>query len=220
MAREANIARIKEIALAQLATEGAAGLSLRAIARELNLVSSAIYRYYASRDDLVTALVLDAYADLAEVVEAAVARARPDGERRAWVAGATALRQWALAQPHRYALLYGSPIPGYAAPATTIEPAGRVVLALLGPGLLASVPDTEGRPLDSGLLAQVAAVRAALDLPEDTGEERLFRLVAAIAHLHGLVALELNGQFVGGFEPADLLFAAVLDDHAERLGLR
>ena len=162
MAREANIARIKEIALAQLATEGAAGLSLRAIARELNLVSSAIYRYYASRDDLVTALVLDAYADLAEVVEAAVARARPDGERRAWVAGATALRQWALAQPHRYALLYGSPIPGYAAPATTIEPAGRVVLALLGPGLLASVPDTEGRPLDSGLLAQVAAVRAAL----------------------------------------------------------
>lgn len=219
MAREANIARIKQIALAQLATEGAAGLSLRAIARELNLVSSAIYRYYASRDDLVTALVLDAYADLADAVEAAVARARPDGERRAWVAGATALRQWALAQPHRYALLYGSPIPGYAAPPATIEPAGRVVLALLGPGLRASAPDAPGRPLDAGLLAQVAAVRAALDLPEDTGEERLVRLLAAIAHVHGLVALELNGQFVGGFEPADLLFAAVLEDHAERLGL-
>lgn len=219
LAREATVARIKEIALAQLAVEGAAGLSLRAIARELDLVSSALYRYFASRDQLVTALVLDAYGDLADAIETSVEVARHDGERRAWIAGAVALRQWALCQPHRYALLYGSPIPGYEAPAATIEPAGRVVRALVRPGLRTPAPDTAGRPIEPELLTQLATARTGLGLPDGTGEGRLLCLVAAVAQVHGLVALELNGQFLGGFAPADRLFDAVVTEAADRLGL-
>ena len=82
LAREHNIARIKGLALTQLAESGAATLSLRAIARELNLVSSAIYRYYASRDELITALIVDAYADLATRLEEAAAADRRGPRRR------------------------------------------------------------------------------------------------------------------------------------------
>ena len=84
LAREQNIERIKELALTQLAESGAGSLSLRAIARELNLVSSAIYRYYPSRDELITALIVDAYGDLADALEGAGAPGRR-GPRRRWV---------------------------------------------------------------------------------------------------------------------------------------
>ena len=83
-ARAANLERIKGLALQQLADSGAATLSLRAIARELNIVSSAIYRYYPGRDELITDLVIDAYGDLADQVEAATAGRRPP--RRRWAA--------------------------------------------------------------------------------------------------------------------------------------
>lgn len=216
-AREANIARIKELALRQLAAEGAAGLSLRAIARELNLVSSAIYRYYPSRDELVTALVLDAYADLADTVEQAVAAATPG--RGEWVGAAGALRGWAREQPHRYALLYGSAIPGYAAPEATIAPAVRVLRALAEPVARALA----GRTPD-GLPAPAPELRERLDavadeLEVDAAPEVLLSLVHAFARLQGLVGLELNGHFVGGFEPAELLFEAAVEDEARRWGL-
>ncbi|MBE7323832.1 TetR/AcrR family transcriptional regulator [Nocardioides sp. Y6] len=217
LAREANIARIKELALEQLAAEGAAGLSLRAVARELNLVSSAIYRYYPSRDDLVTDLVLDAYADLAAAVEQAVAAARPG--RGEWVAACEALRAWARRQPHRYALVYGSAIPGYEAPGTTVAPAVRVLRALALPVVRAL-----GGRNPEGLPAPGAELRTQLDqvaegLEVDATPAVLLSLVHAFARLQGLVGLELNGHFVGGFEPADLLYAAAVEDEADRWGL-
>src|SRR5689334_6455211 len=128
-ARAETLAQIKRLALDQLATTGAGELSLRAIARELNLVSSAIYRYYPSRDELITALLIDAYADLL----AEAARTDRRGARRRWADTADALRRWARAEPHRFALIYGTPIPGYRAPADTVAPAGRVMHALAAP---------------------------------------------------------------------------------------
>src|SRR3954471_6501176 len=103
-------AAIKDEARRRLAAEGAAKLSLRAVARELGMVSSALYRYFASRDDLLTALIVDAYDAVgaaAERAEAATDRADLLGR---WLATARAVRAWTLANPHEYALIYGSPV--------------------------------------------------------------------------------------------------------------
>jgi AcrR family transcriptional regulator len=117
---------ITEIARRQLATEGAAGPSLRAVAREMGMVSSAIYRYFSSRDELLTALIIEGYDAIGAAVEQAEAACpRVDYPGR-WLAACQALRGWALAHPHEYALIYGSPVPGYQAPQQTIASAARV----------------------------------------------------------------------------------------------
>lgn len=223
---------IKEAARRQLATVGADGLSLRAVSRELGMASSALYRYYPSRDDLLTALIIDAYDALGAAAETAIAQPRPEagveagagvGAYRArWVAACQAIRGWAVANPHEYALIYGSPVPGYRAPEATIGPAARVPLAFAG--LLAeavagaavtSVAD-RGPVIDPGgpLAAQAAALSAVLagDAPAGTGTpvvppDMVVRAVIAWAQLFGMLSFELFGQFVGSFEPADALFA-------------
>src|SRR5215470_10195637 len=122
---------IKEAARRQLAETGAPQLSLRAVARELGMVSSALYRYFPSRDDLLTALIIDAYDSLGEAAEAAAAEANgTGGPRSGWRAVCHAVRDWARANPHEYALIYGSPVPGYRAPRDTVAPAARVPLVL------------------------------------------------------------------------------------------
>ncbi len=123
---------IKEEARRQLAATGAQRLSLRAVARELGMVSSALYRYFPSRDDLLTALIIDAYDALGDSAERAAAPLPRSDVRGRWRACCTAVRQWAIAHPHEYALIYGSPVPGYRAPQETIEAASRVALVLGG----------------------------------------------------------------------------------------
>lgn len=117
---------ILEAARSRLAAEGAAALSLREVARDVGLVSSAVYRYVASRDELLTLLIIEAFDGLGEQVERAeAARARADLHGR-FSAVCTAVRSWALAHPHQWALVYGTPVSGYEAPESTIEPATRV----------------------------------------------------------------------------------------------
>jgi AcrR family transcriptional regulator len=128
-ARQALTEEIKEAARRQIAAKGAAALSLRAVARELGMVSSALYRYFASRDELLTALIVDAYDAIGAVAEASTSTT--GGFARRWQALAGAIRSWALANPHDFALAYGSPVPGYRAPADTIAPAQRSAFAAL-----------------------------------------------------------------------------------------
>ena len=111
-ARMEVTAAIKEEARRQLAAEGAARLSLRAVARSLGMVSSALYRYFPSRDDLLTALIIDAYDSLGEAAEAANERVADAEPLERWTAVAEAVRLWALEHPHEYALIYGSPRAG------------------------------------------------------------------------------------------------------------
>ena len=122
---------IKDEARRQLAEAGASALSLRAVARELGMVSSGIYRYFKSRDDLLTALIIDAYDSLGAEVEAAEALCEPTDFAGRWGACCHGVRNWALRQPHEYALIYGSPVPGYRAPVDTNSPASRVTQALV-----------------------------------------------------------------------------------------
>lgn len=129
--RAAMEAEILRLGREHLCSFGASNLSLRAIARDLGVVSSAVYRYVASRDELLTALLVEAYNDLADATTAAV-DAAGDAARDRLLAAARAVRQWGVGDPSRWALLYGSPVIGYdAPPEVTTEPGTRVIALLL-----------------------------------------------------------------------------------------
>src|SRR6266513_1610091 len=116
---------VKQAALSQLAESGPAGLSVSAIGKQLGVSGPALYRYFASRDELLTELVIDAYHDLADALTDA-ARDAPSTQPRARLEDITrAYRSWALAQPHRYRLLFGPPLPGYDAHAQRLVDAAQ-----------------------------------------------------------------------------------------------
>jgi AcrR family transcriptional regulator len=233
---------ITEEARRQLAATGANGLSLRSVARELGMVSSALYRYYPSRDDLLTALIIDAYNAIGEAAERAIAAVRPaagteGGVGRArWLAACHAIRAWALDRPHEYALIYGSPVPGYRAPEATIGPAARVPLAFAGV-LANAIADGEvlgpgPEVMPAALAGQAAALSAAVassvpvDPPSPVASsvtavppDVLVRAVIAWTQLFGMISFELFGQFVGSFEPADAFFAHAAAELATLVGL-
>lgn len=214
LAREETLRRIKALALDQLGRAGAAELSLRAIAREIGIVSSAIYRYFAGRDELLTALIIDAYDDLADALERAGTTGR-GGARRRWLDVCAAFRAWALAAPHRFALIYGTTIPGYRAPQDTVAPAARVVRAFLAPATGARPAGTPR--LGRRLRSQLATTGTALEV--DVEDPALVVLLGAFAQVIGLLTLELGGHLIGSFEPADELFTALLEQEAGRAGL-
>ena len=207
---------IKEEARRQVAATGAQQLSLRAVARQLGMVSSALYRYFPSRDDLLTALIIDAYDALGDSAEREVAALPRDDVRGRWRACCTAVRGWALAHPHEYALIYGSPVPGYQAPQETISSASRVALVL--GGLLA---ETSALGPATGLpeqLRQQAAVVGAAIAP-GVGEAAIVRALIAWTQLFGMVSFELFGQLVGSADPADEFFGYAVDQMADFVGI-
>ncbi|MDQ0758494.1 TetR/AcrR family transcriptional regulator [Streptomyces canus] len=214
-------AAIKDEARRQLAAEGAAKLSLRAVARELGMVSSALYRYFPSRDDLLTALIIDAYDSLGESAERAHEAVAGAGPLERWVTVCEAVRHWALEHPHEYALIYGSPVPGYTAPRTTVPPAARVGLLLIGvlrdahqgPGGL-----EELHPVPEDLHAE--ADRIAADLAPDLPPEVAAAMVAAWAQLFGLVGFELFGHFNRVVEDREPFFRHAVGELGRGVGLR
>jgi len=213
-AHQQTMADILRIAHQQLATEGSAGLSLRAIARELGLVSSAIYRYVPSRDELLTLLIEESYTAFGDAVEAAEGRCRRDDLGRRWLTIGRAVRRWAVANPAEWALLYGSPVPGYHAPPERTTAAGsRVPLLLLG--LLADAqlePSQDDPPMTAALHRELE--RLAPSLPGELKPEILARGLLAFSSLCGLVSLELFGQFTNTVTQ----FPAHLDHQLGRLG--
>ncbi|WP_119728584.1 TetR/AcrR family transcriptional regulator [Thermomonospora amylolytica] len=201
---------IVEIARRHLATEGAAGLSLRAVAREMGMASSAVYRYFPSKDDLLTTLIIDGYNSLGRAVEHADAGRDPADHGGRWQAACLAIRAWALARPHEYALLYGSPVPGYRAPEDTVAPAmrdtlviGRIITDAHRAGVLA-VPPGGPAAFEGGMAADVARVRE-LIMPE-VPEETAARAVTAVAGVYGWVSFELFGQFQNAIEDREAFF--------------
>ncbi|NNG38237.1 TetR/AcrR family transcriptional regulator [Flexivirga sp. ID2601S] len=219
-ARVETTARIKDVARRHLAEHGA-DLSLRAVARDVGMVSSAVYRYFDSRDALLTALIVDAYEALADAADAAEATAPRDDFAGRWIALADGIRGWAVAHPHEYALLYGSPVPGYAAPPATIEPASRPVVTMvtiLGDAVAAgrSVPDVEiGGPVAVELRGVLAALGS-----DDVPEALLLRGLIAWEQLFGALSFDLFGRFQGAFEHKDDLWRQQLLLMTDYLGLR
>ncbi len=210
---------MKRIARRQLGEHGP-DLSLRAVARELGVVSSAVYRYFESRDHLLTALIIDAYNDLGECVERAERSVPRRDLLQRWLVTCRAARAWALAHPAEYGLLYGTPVPGYAAPADTIAPASRPVLVLTA--ILRDAVE-RGGPTPTDRLA--AAVRADLGrLSAEPGYAGvppavLARGMIAWTEVFGALNFELFGRLTGAITDYDAWFEHQLKTVAGLLGL-
>ncbi|RSM97025.1 TetR family transcriptional regulator [Nonomuraea sp. WAC 01424] len=192
-------AEIKDHAWQQIATTGASALSLNAIAKQMGMSGPALYRYYANRDELITELIRDAYRSLADTLRSAAA---PGADLAVL---AHAVRGWALEDPQRYLLVYGTPVPGYHAPDDITAISAQIMALLLDAGSAAPLrPATPfGRHLEDH--RDWAAGHPA-------PPEVLHRALSFWTRVHGVLSLELAGHFTAmGFDPA-LLFAAELDD--------
>lgn len=213
-------AQILGMASQHLAEHGPAGLSLRAVARDLGIVPSAVYRYFENRDALLTAMIVEAYDNLGDAAEAALAKASRRKPVARWVAVARAIRSWAVEHPHEYALLYGTPVPGYAAPDDTVAPGTRVSLALVqvvvdahADGLLAE----SDVALSSGTRRDFAGVVDELVLA--LSPEQMFRTVVAWTQLFGLVSFELFSQTRGLVHHHEQMFTDAATAMSEQIGL-
>jgi len=247
--RAEMIGEIKAIARRHLETDGA-NLSLRAVARDMGMVSSALYRYFASRDDLLTALILDAYNALGEAAEAADAAVTDRSQLRArWLATARGIRSWAVRTPAEYALLFGTPVPGYAAPADTITAAARtpvVLIRILADGFASGALTGESAPRigaparASGALAAAGAARrppsagiaarlsgpVRADLRRARGaiapelpDELMLAGITSWVQLFGMISFELSGQFNNVIEARAEFFDLQMEVMADLIGL-
>lgn len=243
LARQTVTADILAAARTRLTEEGPAALSLRAVARDVGMVSSAVYRYFPSRDDLLTALLITDYDELGAAVEAAGTAAGPAPGAR-WVAMCRAIRDWSIAHPGDFALLFGSPVPGYAAPRETVVPATRTTLALVrvvadavGSGAsgasgasdssVTSTPVVAGRPgsptaptaapgvAGPAVADGVATLRSfGITLPDEV----LVRTLMAWTTVFGTISFELFGHFVGSVSDPAAYFDQVIVRLADDLG--
>lgn len=216
---------IKDTARRQLERDGVAELSLRAVARELGMASSAVYRYFPSRDELLTALIVDAYDSIADAAahEDDLARTRGDDHGTRWVAVCRAVRAWALAHPREWALVYGTPVAGYAAPVDTIEPASRIGRVLAGIAADARRDGVATAPAGrrASWLTPVVASLMQPDGP-DTDEQDDFadRALTMWVVMVGAINFELFGHLHNVVTDDDGYFDAAMALAAEWIGLQ
>lgn len=190
-----------------MAESGAPALSLRAVARDLGMVSSAVYRYFESRDALLTALIVDAFDAVGLAAEQAV-DGLPDDVLVRWRATAGAIRAWARANPHDYALVYGSPVPGYQAPPDTVTSAARVsvvMLQIVADGVASrQIDTTPSASVPRVVHADLARLRklAAPGVPDEV----LARALLVWTGLFGAISYELFGHLYRVIDDYDAFF--------------
>ena len=199
-AREHTRQAILAAARTELARAGGVGLSMRAIARDVGVVSSAVYRHFPTREALLTAMILESYQGLAQVL-AAVDEDTPAGR---WRALAQAFREWAVQRPQEFQLVYGTPIPDYQAPPETVPAAAAVAAPFL-----ATV---------TGPVPQFAAATPTPELVQDGEPSAAAAVVAELAALVGTLTLELSGHLVGVVDPA-ALYDGLVTRQLDTLGL-
>jgi AcrR family transcriptional regulator len=223
--REEMTGEILEVASRHLARDGGAALSLRSIARDLEMAPSALYRYFASRDALLTALVQGAYASLADQAEAASAAAyeTEGGDAARWPAVPGAMRSWALARPHEWGLIFGAPVPGYVAPESTVDPYVRLTAALVRPlqdaqrgGRLQVAPATTAPPAEVAAALQPVTDGLLPGVPVEVVSVAL----QAWATLTGIINLELFGHWRNTVWDPELFFEETVARLGVTIGLR
>ena len=182
---------------------------MRAVAREVGMVSSAVYRYFPTRDALLTAMIIESFGNLAEALRQV--RAAHDGQQ--WRALGLALRHWARVNPYEFQLIYGTPIPGYVAPPETVPAAAAVAQPFLEAGARQAVQAYA----HTAVTAQMTQLTGLAPGADPSG---VAAVLAELAGLVGMLTLELSGHFVGSADPADYLYEALLDRQVATLGLR
>ncbi len=214
---------ILTVARRQLATVGGGGLSLRAVANELEMVPSGLYRYFANRDALLTALIVETFDALGARAERAQRESRGADTREQWRAVCRAVREWSVASPQEFALIYGSPVPNYRAPTDTVIPSGRVYTLLLGiladssrTGELAP-PSTQ--PALPVTLADDATTLLATWNVSDLTPVILLRAATAWTQVLGAISQELFGHLDGAFHDNADFFDYTVELMADLVGL-
>ena len=208
--RAATIAEIKQHAWKQLAEVGAAALSLRAIAGQMGMTSSALYRYFESKDELLNELVVDGFSSLADALEAAETELANDPEVDGWLFLASAERRWALDHPTEYILIYGTPLPGLESGSNARHTEMKRGVNVLFRCMMSAVAagDFDARAMEATMSP---ALRKRLEqwrneLGFDLPPAALAGCLFAWTQLHGAVSLELSGHLSPEFHPADDLF--------------
>jgi len=221
--RHISAEAIKAVARGQMGQRGTAGLSLRAIARELGITAPAIYNYFPRLEDLITALIVDAFTALAEAMEGAQAGVTSDRPHDHIMALCLAYRHWAAEHPTDFQLIYGNPIPGYQAPAElTIPLARRPFLGLFRVFLQAyesgelTIP-VEYQPVPSHVSRHVAGWRevSGIEMPDPL----LCLLMSGWARIHGMVMLELFQHIQPIIGDPGEFYRYEIQAFAQRLGL-
>lgn len=207
-----TMAQIMKLAREQISMRGASSLSLREIARDLGMASSALYRYFTSRDQLLTALIIESYDTLGELVETEDARHDRANLANRWRAITTAIRNWAITNPSDYGLLFGTPVPGYEAPSDTTIPGERYTNVLME--LLVDAHN-------SGCVAQVkfpetkAALREYKNIRKNLGvvlpNELLLAGLTAWASVIGAISLEVFGHVDTVLSNSEVHFKTLTD---------
>lgn len=198
--RTAALDEIRSTAWKQIAETGVQALSLRGIAREMGMTAPALYRYYKDRDALVIALLVDAFTSFTNALEAAGEAYTGEDYAGHFRSMCKAYFQWAAANPQKYALMFGTPIPGHLFANELGPVAQRSFLVLLGVigeahkageigGELASIR------LPSNLKSQYEALRK-MGMPY--GPQVIHLALAVWSAMHGIVSLYLY-QYLSGF---------------------
>lgn len=205
--REQTRDEAKQVAMEQLAESGIAGISVNAIAKRMGVTGPALYRYFASRDALLTELVTDGYRDLAETLEGLAHEHRAEAPEVRFREVAGGFRGWALRAPQRFLLLFGTPVPGFRAPEETFEFADRAFRPILDVlGETAAPAPSAADALDRQLLAwRDRRGGFAQSAPA------LRKAIRAWARMHGMISLEVTGQFAGMEVDPEPLFRAEVE---------
>lgn len=198
---------IKDTAWKQIAESGAPSIGLRSIARELNITAPSIYNYFPSRDDLVTALIVDAYNSLADAQETCADNLAVDDLSGRLSALGFAYREWAITYPQRYQLIFGTPIPHYHAPDELTTPAATRALLPLIRAIqdLCSAGKLRTERMASMSPELTAMLKAWQEFEGGNDLEVLYLAIIIWSRVHGLVMLEIGNQLPPFFDdPAEL----------------
>ncbi|MEI6180697.1 MAG: TetR/AcrR family transcriptional regulator [Chloroflexales bacterium] len=201
-------AAIRVVAWQQIGTVGAPALSLRAIARELGITAPAIYNYFPRRDDLVTALIIEAYTSFGDSQLAARDSVPHSNLFGRLAAIGAAYRTWAITYPQRYQLIFATAIPGYEAPQGQVTPVGAramsalisVVEALHQAGALRATAIPQVTP------EQAAAFRLWRSSGDEVADLSIWLAVYIWSCVHGLVSLEIAGHLPSFGPDGDALY--------------
>lgn len=204
-----TVSEIRRIALGQMKANGAGSISMNAIAREMGMTGPALFRYVPNREALLTDLVVEAYEELAALLDADITGDDPRLTERILRDQSATLRAWAHENPHRYLFVFGTPVPGFQPPAERIAPAAMLALTSAIRPLIPIAPAT-WEPSTDAYDRELEAWAASNEIPPMPGR-MIKQAFQSWTRLHGVLSLELVGQFPERLPDAGGLYQAEVD---------
>lgn len=206
--RQQTVDEIKQRAFALVDAGGAHEVTIASVGKGMGVTPPALYRYFPSREALLAALVVDAYADLGATVATAAEGAAGQDARARVRAVLVAYRAWALAHPRRYTMLFSDrsrDVPDSPEGVAAVNAGMLPLVEALGE-IAGAAPGAAVTPLDAALVRWAGAMGA----PAPLVPAALRLAVLAWSRVHGLVSLEITGALADmGLDPGLLVEAEV-----------